>query len=61
MAYQTIHVFVANVKVFELMKTELCTKEIGEFSIVLYRKMGWWHSFALQDKMAATILSIEIF
>ena len=42
MAYKTIkRVSVPNLKSFGLMKTELQAKEVGEFSIMLYGKMGW--------------------
>ena len=35
------HVFAPNSKSFRTSKTELYTKEVGEFSIMLYGKMGW--------------------
>ena len=42
MAYKIIKsVFVPNVKSFGPTKTELRAKEVGEFSIVLYRKMAF--------------------
>ena len=48
MAYKTIqHVSVPNMKLFGSLKTELWAKEVGEFSIRLYRKMGWWALFCL--------------
>ena len=36
------HVSVPNLKSFGQTKTELRAKEVGEFSIMLYWKMGWW-------------------
>ena len=46
MADKTIQrVFVKNLKLFGPMKTELQAKEFGQFSIMLYRKMGWLASF----------------
>ena len=42
MVYKTMQcVSVPNLKLFEPMKTEIWAKEIGEFSITLYGKMGW--------------------
>ena len=42
MAYKTIQrVSVPNMKLFESTKTKLWAKEVGEFSIMLYGKMGW--------------------
>ena len=42
MAYKTIkRVSVPNLKSFGPTKTELQAKEVGEFSIMLYGKMGW--------------------
>ena len=42
MTFKTIqHVSVPNLKLFGPMKTELQVKEVGEFSITLYGKMGW--------------------
>ena len=42
MAYETIqHVFIPNLKLFGPMNTKLQAKEVGEFSITLYGKMGW--------------------
>ena len=47
MAYNTIqHVFVPNLKLFGPISTKLQAEEVGEFSVTLYWKMGWWHSFA---------------
>ena len=44
MAHKTIQrVSVPNLKVFEPMKTELWSKEAGEFSVMLYGKMGFVH------------------
>ena len=49
MAYKTIkRVSVPNLKSFGPMKTELQAKEVGEFSIMLYGKMGWERSHAHQ-------------
>ena len=43
MACKTIQlVYVPNLKLFGPMKTELWVKEVGEFSIMLYGKMGRW-------------------
>ena len=40
MVYQTIqHVFASDLKLFGRMKTELRTKEVGGFTIMLYGKM----------------------
>ena len=45
-ANQTIQqVPVPNLKLFGPMKTELWTKEVEEFSNMLYGKMGWWAFF----------------
>ena len=33
-------------KLFGSMNTKLWTKEVGQFSITLYEKMGWWALFA---------------
>ena len=50
MAYKTIkRVSVPNLKSFGPTKTELQAKEDGEFSIVLYGKMGWGRSLAHQN------------
>ena len=50
MAYKTIQrVSVPNLKLFGSMKTELCAKEVGEFSIMAY---GKW---ALPINMAAAL------
>ena len=38
-------VFVPNLKLFGPTKTELWAKEVGEFSIILYGKRGWWAFF----------------
>ena len=35
------NVSVPNLNLFEPIKTELRAKEVGEFSIMLYGKMGW--------------------
>ena len=41
-AYKTIMlVSVLNFKLFRPTKIELQAKEVGEFSIMLYGKMGW--------------------
>ena len=49
MTYKTIKcVSVPNLKSFEVKKKELRAKEVGEFSIMLYGKMGWWRSLAHQ-------------
>ena len=49
MAYKTIiRVSVPNLKSFRPMKTELQIKEVGEFSIMLYGKIGWGRSLAHQ-------------
>ena len=41
-AYKTIQrVPVPNLNLFGPMKTESPAKEVGEFSIMLYGKMGW--------------------
>ena len=54
MAYKTIkHVFVPNLKSFGQKKTELRAKEVEEFSIMLYGKMGW--GVLLPTIMAAAI------
>ena len=46
LVYKTIEgVSVPNSRLFGLMNTELWAKEVGEFSITLYRKMGWWAFF----------------
>ena len=46
MACKTIqHVSVPNLKLFGTIKTELWAKEVWEFSITLYGKMGWWAFF----------------
>ena len=42
MACKTILVSVPNLKLFGSMKTELWAEEVGEFSIMLYGKMGWY-------------------
>ena len=40
--YKTIHrVSVPNFNLFGRTKTDLQAKEVGEFSIILYGKMGW--------------------
>ena len=47
MACKTIkHVSVRNLKSFGPTKTESRAKEVGEFSIMLCGKMGWWRSLA---------------
>ena len=47
MIYKTTKpVSVPNLKSFRRMKTQLQAKEVGEFSIMLYGKMGWGHSLA---------------
>ena len=57
MAYTTIKcVSVPNLKSLEPTKTELQAKEVGEFSIMLYGKMGWGHSLAL---LGETICSVQ--
>ena len=49
MAYKTIkRVSITNLKSFGPMKTELRAKTVGEFSIMLYGKMGRGHSLAHQ-------------
>ena len=49
MAYKTIkRASVPNLKSFRPTKTELRAKEVGEFFIVLYGKMGWGRSLAQQ-------------
>ena len=41
-AYKTIQrVSVPNLNLFGPTKTEVQAKEVGEFSIMLYGKMGW--------------------
>ena len=41
-AYKTIQrVSVPNLNLFGPVKTELRAKEVGEFSIMLYGKIGW--------------------
>ena len=49
----TKRVSVPNLKSFRPTKTELQAKEVGEFSIMLYGKMGW--GVFLPTNMAATI------
>ena len=39
-------VSVPNLKSFGQTKTELRAKEVGEFSVMLYGKMGWGRSLA---------------
>ena len=39
------HISVPNLKLFGQTKTELWAKEVGELSIKLYGKMGWWAFF----------------
>ena len=57
MAYRTIkRVSVPNLNSFGPTKTELQAKEVGEFSIMLYGKIGWWHSLAL---LGETICSVQ--
>ena len=47
MEYKTIkRVSVPNLKSFGPAKTKLRAKEVGEFSIMLYGKMGWGRSLA---------------
>ena len=47
MAYKTIkRVSVPNLKSFGPTRTELRAKEVGEFSVMLYGKMGWGRSLA---------------
>ena len=42
MVYKTMQrVSVPNLKLFGPMKTEIWAKEVGEFSITLYGKIGW--------------------
>ena len=56
MAYKTINrVSVPNLKPFGLInsKTELQAKEVGEFSFMLYGKIGW--GVLLLTIMAAAI------
>ena len=54
MAYKTItRVSVPNLKSFGQKKIELRAKEVGEFSITLYGKMGW--GVLLPTMMAAAI------
>ena len=36
------YVFAPNLNSFEPLETELTAKEVGEFSIMLHGKMGWW-------------------
>ena len=49
MAYKIIQcVSVPNLKLFGSIKTELRAKEVGEFFITLYEKLGWGHSLAHQ-------------
>ena len=36
------NVSVSNLKLFGPMRTELWVKEVGEFPIMLYGRMGWW-------------------
>ena len=43
-------------KSFGPTKTELQAKKVGEFSIMLYGKMGWGHSLAL---LGETICSVQ--
>ena len=53
MANETIQrVSVSNLKLFGTVKTELWTKEIGGFSIILYWKMGWSHLIPTSDPCA---------
>ena len=42
------------------MKTELCAKEVGEFSVMLHGKMGWWASFAHHHGCRNTTVQTEI-
>ena len=50
MAYMTIkRVSVQNLKSFGPTNTELQAKEVGEFSVMIYGKMGWGRSLAQQD------------
>ena len=59
MAYKTIkRVSVPKLKSFGPTKIELQVKEVGEFSIILYGKMGWghWHSLVL---VVETICSVQ--
>ena len=42
MVHKTIHVSLPNLKLFGPTKTELQEKEVGEFSIISYGKMGLW-------------------
>ena len=49
MACKTMqHVSVPNLKLCGKMKTELWTKEVWEFSVMLYAKRGWWASWLPQ-------------
>ena len=66
MAYKTIHyVFVPNLKVFGLTKMELEAKEVGEFSIMLYGKMGryfciyWYIELKLAKTFQIGLIYIE--
>ena len=43
MTYKTIqHASVPNSKLFGPMNTKLQAKEVGEFSVTLNWKIGWW-------------------
>ena len=61
MAYKTIQrVSVLDLTLFGSMKTELWTKEVGNFSITLYEKMGWW-AFSCPSTWLPQYKRIEIF
>ena len=65
MAYKTIlRVSVPNLKSLETLKTEF--KEVGEFSIMLYEKIGWWAFFCpptwlLQYETYGDFLTLNIY
>ena len=49
MAYKTVRLVpVPNLKSFRPTRTELPAKEVGQFSIMVYGKMGWGRSIAHQ-------------
>ena len=49
MVYKTTQrVSVFNLELFGPVTTKLLDKKVGEFSVVLYREMGWWVFFTHQ-------------
>ena len=58
MACKTIRVFLPNLKLFGSMKTELWAEEVGQFSIMLYGKMGWYQH-GCHKKMDKYFLDFE--